>query len=93
MPITKDRGINNGGGLTIYIKNNIFFKRRDYLDNNSIENIWIEVQSLRNKLLLCLFYRPPNATTEYWDAFEDRIEKASEENLDVIIIGDFNFNF
>ena len=55
-----------GEGLSFII---IFFKRRDDLENNSIENIWIEVQSLRNNILLGLFYRPPNATTEYWDAF------------------------
>ena len=90
IPIRKDREINNGGGLIIYVKDNIFFKRRDDLETNSIENIWIEVQSLRNKFLLGLFYGPPNATTEYWDAFEDIIEKASEENLDIIIKGDFN---
>ena len=42
MPIRKDREINNGGGLIIYIKNNIFFKRRDDLENNSIENILLE---------------------------------------------------
>ena len=52
MPFRKDRGINHEGGLTIYIKNNIFFKRRDDLDNNSIENICIEVQSRRNKFYL-----------------------------------------
>ena len=92
IPIRKYREINNGGGLIIYVKNNIFFKRRDDLETNSIENIWIEVQSLRNKFLLGLFYRPPNATTEYWDAFEDIIEKASEENLDIIITGDFNYD-
>ena len=81
MPIRKDREINNGGGLIIYIKNNIFFKRRDDLENNSVENIWIEVQSHRNKFLLGLFYRPPNATTEYWDTFEDIIEKRQKKTL------------
>ena len=92
IPIRKDREINNGGGLIIYVKNNIFFKRRDDLETNSIENIRIEVQSLRNKVLLGLFYRPPNATTDYWDAFEDIIEKALEENLDIIIMGVFNYD-
>ena len=74
----------------MYIKNNIHFKRRDDLENNHIENIWVEVQSLKNKFLLGLFYRPPNATIEYWDNLEDVIENTSEENLDIIIMGDFN---
>ena len=33
----------------MYVKNNIHFKRRDDLENNHIENIWVEVQSLENK--------------------------------------------
>ena len=90
--IRKDRELNNGGGFIMYIKNKIHFKRRDDLENNHTENIWVEVQSLKNKFLLRLFYRPPNATTEYkyWDNLEDVIEKTSEENLDIIIMGDFN---
>ena len=74
----------------MYIKNNIHFKRNDDLENNHIENIWVEVQSRKNKFLLGLFYRPPNATTEFWDNLEDVIEKTSEENLDITIMGDFN---
>ena len=49
----------------MYIKNNIHFKRRDDLENNHIENIWVEVQFLKHKFLLGLFYSPPNAATEY----------------------------
>lgn len=57
-PIRKDRVTNNGGGLAIYSKNNIFLSRRLDLENDNIENIWIEVHSLKNKFLLGLFYRP-----------------------------------
>ena len=55
-----------------------------------MENIWVEVHSLRKKFLLCIFYRPSTATAEYCDDFEDVIEKASEKNLDIIIMGDLN---
>ena len=51
-PIRKDRNHNDGGGLIIYIKNNIFFKRRDDLESNIIENIWVEIHSVRKKFLL-----------------------------------------
>ena len=92
IPIRKDRDYNNGGGLIIYIKNNIFFKRRDDLESNSIENIWVEIQSTKNKYLLGLFYRPPESISDYWNEFENVIEKASEENLDIIITGDLNYD-
>ena len=32
-----------------YVKRNIFYKRRADIENNNIENILIEVRSLRNK--------------------------------------------
>ena len=92
IPIRKDRDYNNGGGLIVYIKNNIFFKRRDDLESNSIENIWVEIQSTKNKYLLGLFNRPPDSKSDYWNEFENVIEKASEENLDIIITGDLNYD-
>lgn len=90
MPYRKDRQINNGGGLLIYVKNNIYCRRRDDLEDIYCENIWLEVQSLKKKFLIGLFYRPPNSTIEFWDSFESNIEKASDLNLDLLILGDFN---
>lgn len=90
VPYRKDRLINNGGGLLVYVKNSICCKRRQDLEDNYCENIWLEVQSLRKRFLIGLFYRPPNSTIEYWDALESNIEKVSEDNLDLLILGDFN---
>ena len=90
MPLRKDRQINNGGGLTIYIKNNLCFKRRTELESNDIENIWIEINSLKNKFLVGLFYRPPNSQAEYWESFDENIEQVTDQNTNMIIFGDFN---
>ena len=54
-PIRKDRDLNNGGGLLIYFKRNVHFVRRHDLESTEIENIWIEVTSLRKKFLLGLY--------------------------------------
>ena len=89
-PIRKDRNINNGGGLIIYIKNNICYKHRPDLESDNLENIWVEIRSLKNEYLIGLFYRPPNASVHFWDNFDNTIEKASEENLGLVILGDFN---
>ena len=45
QPIRRDRRFNNGGGLLVYIKNNICFKRCPDIENQYIENIWIQVNS------------------------------------------------
>ena len=89
-PIRKDRNTNNGGGLMLYMKNNIFYKHRPDLESDELENIWVEIRSLKNKYLIGHFYRPPESTADFWEKFENTIEKASEENLDLIILGDFN---
>ena len=86
-PIQKDKNLNNGGGLAIYTKNRIYSVRRQDLENNNIENIWIEVNTFKNKFLMGLFYRPPNSTAEFWDILEDTIENASDLNHDMIILG------
>ena len=50
-PIQKERNLNNGGGLAIYTENSIYSVRRQDLENNNIENIWIEVNTFKNKVL------------------------------------------
>lgn len=89
-PYRKDRAYNNGGGLLIYVKNNVCSIRRQDLENNYCENIWLEIRSLKSRFLLGLFYRPPNSSAEYWDHFDSNIESASDLNNDIIIMGDFN---
>ena len=49
-----------------------------------MENIWVEIRSLKNKYLVGHFYRSFNATVDFGDKFDNTIEKASEENLDLI---------
>lgn len=90
IPIRKDRQINSGGGLIIFIKNNLSYMRRNDLESDNVENIWIEVNSLKNNFLVGLFYRPPNSGVDYWDLFEENIELASEKNSDIVILGDLN---
>ena len=89
-PIRRDRQFNNGGGLLVYIKNNIHFKRRLDIEHQYIENIWIQVCTLNKQFLLGLFYRPPGSTADYWESFETCLDSASDQNLDIIIMGDFN---
>ena len=91
-PIRRDRQYNNGGGLLVYVKNNIHFKRRTDIEQRYLENIWIQVSTLNKQFLLGLFYRPPGSTVDYWDSFENCLDVAMEQNLDLIVMGDFNQN-
>ena len=46
-PIRKDRTIYNGGRLLIYIKNNILYRHRPDIESADVENIWVEIRSLK----------------------------------------------
>ena len=62
----------NGGGLVIYIKNNICYKHRPDFESDNLENIWVEIRSDKNKYLTGLSYRPPNASVDFWDNFDNK---------------------
>lgn len=44
------------------------------------------------KRLVCFIYRPPSANVAWINTFDMMIEKAVSENLDVIIMGEFNID-
>ena len=56
----KDRQLKKGGGILVYIKENILYIRRKDLESESIEAIWIEICFCKTKsFLMCFIYRPP----------------------------------
>ncbi|KAK3085741.1 hypothetical protein FSP39_008065 [Pinctada imbricata] len=86
--IRQDR---TGGGVSVYVKENIHSKRRDDLEADSCESVWIEMFLHNRKVLLGTFYRPPNSTSEIWDGIKFSIEKACNTGINTILVtGDFN---
>ena len=84
-PERKDRIGDSHGGVVLYVKNTLYYRRRADLELRGIECIWIELGGL--------FYRPPNADAVYYSAVEDSIHLASDSGIhDIVITGDFNFN-
>ena len=54
VPERKDRNADNHGGVTIYIKESIHYKRRADLEVRDLENIWLKSQITTNEY--CLDY-------------------------------------
>ena len=93
-PERKDRPGDPHGGVVIYVKNGIFYKRRNDLEIKGIESIWIEIIHNHKSILFGLFYRPPNADGQCFSNIEDSISLAIDTVIsDIIITGDFNFNY
>jgi hypothetical protein len=90
-PYRRDRLINRGGGLLVYIKEDVPCQRRADLENNDIESIWLELKPKNSKsILICHTYRPPDSPVAWKDHFEAQFEKAQNEEKEIIILGDIN---
>ena len=94
FPERKDRQADHYGGVVIYVKDSIPFKRRTDLEINNVECIWIELKLCNSKTILFgLFYRPPNFSCDNTSRILDSIELAVDTGItNIIITGDFNLN-
>ena len=92
-PGRKDRVDDNHGGVMLYVKETILYKRRADLEIRGIENIWIELINNHKRILFGIFYRPPNSDTNYFSNIEDSLALAVDTDIaDIIVTGDFNLN-
>ena len=89
-PERKDRPADSHGGVMVYVKEGLHYKRRHDLEPNRTECIWIE---LIKHGLFGVFYRPPNSDSTYFSSNEDSFHFATDTSInDIIVTGDFNFN-
>ena len=91
MPFRKDNVSNGGGGIMVYVKNGINAKRRDDLETNDIQCVWLEITPDWGKSFrIGNMYRPPNSKVEFNDKFENFIIYVMREEKEIILMGDFN---
>ena len=92
-PERKDRVGDPHGGVMLYVKETIFYKRREDLEIRGLENIWIELANNHKRILFGIFYRPPNSDANYFSNIEDSLALAVDTAIsDIIVTGDFNLN-
>ena len=92
----KDR-IKAGGDTGIYIKEGITYLRRNDLECDETEAIWLEIMVERgNSFLIGIMYRPPNTSKHLNKNFEQKLanilNNISLLNKETIILGDLNCN-
>lgn len=92
-PERKDRQTDRYGGVILYVKESLHYRRRCDLEPKDTECIWVEIISKHKHVLFGVFYRPPNADSEYFTAIETSLNLAVDTGFnDIIVTGDFNFN-
>ncbi|XP_062610974.1 uncharacterized protein LOC134272825, partial [Saccostrea cucullata] len=88
----KDRQNKAGGGIVIYISNDLSYKRRKDLEISNIETIWLEINLKNTKsILYCSAYRPPSAPSCWVEDLAREINRAPCcDDQEIILTGDFN---
>ena len=90
-PFRKDRTENKGGGIIVYVKESSNCTRREDLESDELEHVWLELKQPHSKsLLLCILYRPPDSRSSWKETFEDNLETVQLEDKEILILGDFN---
>ena len=81
-----------GGGVLVYVRNNINCQLRPDLHVGIVECIWLGRRFKTKKYLYGTFYIPPNSNAQVWEDIEQSIDLALTCIIDIIVTGDFNVN-
>ena len=91
--IVDDRRGDIHGGICVYIKSNVYSRRRSDLELPDIECIWLEIVCHHRTFLLGTFHRPPNSPAGILSSIEDSISLAFDTNINnIFVTGDFNLD-
>lgn len=81
------------GGVAIFIRNTIQFKRLYQYENQNLEAIWLQINSIDGKVLFCCCYRPPDYAN-FWTEFDTVIDIVKGDVIrNIFILGDLNADF
>ena len=96
--LSRSRPTGKGGGVGMYLSNNISFIRPNDLELSDIESIWIEITcKFAKNFLVCCLYRPTSSSRYLPHNFnarmKDMLTMATAEHKEIIIMGDVNVNY
>lgn len=82
----------HGGGVAIYIQEQVPVKPRDDLMAPGLEMIWVQIHLAAGKpVLVGCCYRPPR--TDIRDKINEVVKKVTKEDRDIFLVGDFNIDW
>ena len=91
IPYRKDR-TNHGGGILVYINNDLTHARMPELEVYCDESIWVKIKAKSEIFLIGVFYSPRTADVMFFNNLNLNLEKAFEMSNNIIILGDMNEN-
>lgn len=91
--LRSDRTRSSGGGVALYISENLKPKKLNVNDASSgVEFIFVEITTKFNKMVVSGAYRPPNINYKELDVYFDILSHNTLVYKDVISMGDLNCN-
>ena len=88
----KDRSSGKGGGVMVYVSEGVKSLRREDLENDFLEVLWVQVKTKLGQMLVGNVYRLPNALASWMDCLASNLERVVQENMLVVFMGDLNCN-
>ena len=83
-----------GDGVAIFCPDGPCCRRREDLECNDLQALWIELGSSKKRpLLVCTIYRPPDTGCQFFDSLSVMLETANKECKEILVMGDFNLNY
>ena len=97
--VEKYRINRNGGGVSLYIRDDLKYIERNDLDiyDEHFESVFIELDkqyvNSKKNVIVGVIYRPPRTDLEhFFSHLNSLLEKLDHENKTVYLMGDFNLN-
>ena len=93
--LRRDSGYPLHTGLALYVHKSIenSVRRRLDLETEAIECIWVEIKDSKTKpLLVGYVYRNPASSQGWPDDFISLMDKVTECNANILLLGDFNID-
>jgi len=96
--IRADRKSGTGGGVGLYIRNDIDHTRRTDYESDDYESIWLEIKPKKTKpIIFGIVYRPPDSSKHLSKDFNKSINEIlltlDKEKSETIIMGDLNIDY
>ena len=83
----------HGGGVLLYIKDNVKCEVIDLSVSQMIESIWVKVTLNSESYAIGVIYRPPSADRNYYKEILNQLDFIHANFEKVILMGDLNFDY
>ena len=91
-PCRKDR-TKHGGGIMVFVKNDLITKRKQEFESDSVEIVSLELTISRKKWIIFSFYRPPKSNiANFFSELSKCVDKATRHYKNVVLTGDINID-